>query len=34
MQPILFNPEKDYVQPVENTFLVFFKAQKKTDKEI
>lgn len=34
MQPMLFNPEKDYVQPVENSFLVFLKAQKKTDKEI
>lgn len=34
MQPMLFNPEKDYVQPVENSFFVFLKAQKKTDAEI
>lgn len=34
MQPKLFNPEKDYVQPVENSFFVFLKAQKKTDAEI
>lgn len=34
MQPMLFDPEKDYVQPVENSFLVFLKAQKKSDNEI
>lgn len=34
MQSSLFNPEKDYVQPVENSFLVFLKAQKLFDEEI
>lgn len=34
MQLSLFNPEKDYVQPVKNSFLVFLKAQNKTNKEI
>jgi len=34
MQPMLFNPEKDFVQPVNHNFISFLKASELSDNEI